>query len=87
MSAQTETREEFEARWNGGVIMHAVRRGRISIECHENHIEDEFRDCTGWKMSHVEGLKDDLEVYGNTQAEVDAAIEHRNQLLEKDNNS
>lgn len=81
---KTETRKEFEARWNDGIIMPSVRRGRLSIECHEDHSDYPELECSGWKMSSVESLDDDLFLYGNTSIEVAVAVVHRDELLAQD---
>lgn len=84
MTAQKETREEFEARYNGGHAMPWIRRGRLSIECHDGHAGEDAFGCKGWQMSALEWLDDAVKLHGNTQEEVDAAIAHRNELLAKD---
>jgi len=83
--AELWTRQQFEAHWNGGDIMDAVMGGRLSIECHENELPnwDNPHECHGWKMSSIDWLADEIELYGATQAEADAATKHRNQLLDR----
>jgi hypothetical protein len=75
-----KTREEFEAEYNGGVIMPLLLDGRLSIEC-----RCDWEKCHGWKMSHLDHLEDDVDLYGNTSSEIESAIAHRLEVLSKAN--
>lgn len=74
------TRDEFEAKYNGGNIIGLLARGRLSIEC---RCEEDI--CEGWKMGRLEGLDDDIRLYGNTQQEVENALAHREAVLKQAN--
>lgn len=71
-------REEFEAQYNGGNIIPLLLEGRLSIEC-----RCDWEECTGWKMSHVDYLSDDVKLHVNTFDEVRAALDHRLELVSK----
>lgn len=73
------TREEFESEYNAGGIKELVLHGRLSIECRCS--EDM---CEGWKMTHLDWLQDDIDLYGNTELEIATAISHRDELLKKE---
>jgi hypothetical protein len=72
----TQTREEFESEYNGGDIRALLLYGRLSIEC-----RCDWELCSGWKMTHLDQLEDDLNLYGNTPSEVEAAVAHRLKLV------
>lgn len=75
----TKTRAEFEAEYNGGDIMPLLLHGRLSLECRcgENI-------CGGWKMTHLNHLDDDIQLYGNTTSEVASALSHRLDLVSQE---
>lgn len=79
--AELWTREQFEAYYAGGDIEPNVRRGRLSIECHEVH-DDGYEECHGWKMTSVQHLDVDVDLYHNTPEEVVAALRHRSELIQ-----
>lgn len=81
---ELKNREWFESFYNDGDLSQILRMGRFPIECHERDCEEGYEPrCHGWKMVSAEFLEDCLVLYGNSQAEVDEALKHRDQLLEQ----
>lgn len=78
--AEAWSREQFEDYYDGG-NRRWIQMGRLSIECHECDPEYDQFNCHGWRMTQVDRLNDDIEISGNTQAEVIAAMAHREELL------
>ena len=74
----SKTRAEFEAEYNDGKLRDLLLYGRLSIEC-----RCEWDQCSGWKMTQLDRLSDDIKFQHNTPDEVQEAIDHRLTLVDQ----
>jgi hypothetical protein len=76
------TREQFEAAYADGNVARWLPYQRLSIECHEPH-DSGYPDCHGWQMITLDRIADELEMGHISPAEVEAALTHRETLLDR----